>query len=196
MKNAATSIKSKINGAAVHIETASDVLGAKLKAARAEARKLRAERDAFAAKLEEAESKAAHDEMADDHYQTEAQRRLYSALDEVLGECEAPSWKRHVAALVTACAVALGCGWLIGYVVGMCMVGAAALTGSLVVVGMIWVIGMIVSMIAGTIAAGKTYSLIASGRIDQVASNAKNKVTGWFKAKPSFTGLFTKGEAA
>ena len=190
MKNAATSIKSKINGAAVHVVDAHDALSAKLKAARAEARKLRAENEELKARASQPAPEA------EASYETEAQRRLHSALDEVLAEFEAPSWQRQVAALVTACAVALGCGWLIGYVVGMCMVGAAAVTGSLVVVGMIYVLGMIVSMIVGTIAAGKAYSLIASGRIDEVAVSAKNKVTGWFKAKPSFTGMFTKSEAA
>lgn len=186
MAKATANNSSKLNGAAVHV----DGIAAKLKAARAEARKLRAENEALHTKLHEAEA-----EEAGVNYETEAQRRLHSALDEVMAEFGAPSWQRQVTALVVSAAVALGCGWVIGYVVGLAMMGAAVLTGSLIVVGMIYVLGMIVSMIVGTIAAANTYSMIASGRIDKVAAGAKDKVLGFFKAKPAFTGLFTK-EAA
>ncbi len=169
---------------------------AKLAKARAENRELRAENSVLGTRIDEVAALLADREQADAHYQTEAQRRLSSALDEVIGEFTAPSWYRRLSGAVLALALSYGAGWLIGAVLNYVIVGAAVATGSLALVLFIYVIGMICSALAGLVIGLEGYSFVVSGRIDQTYDTVKNKVTGWFSSKPSLAGFFTKSEAA
>ncbi len=191
----------KLNGAAVHAiaaaDDAKDALSAKLAAARKEAKAFRAERDAEAARAQAALEELAALKAAEPNPEHAAAERLSSALDDMLSQFEAPSWKRVLCAATLAIVVSAGTGWCIGWLINMLVAGALMYTGSVFLGMCIMIVGLVLSMVTGMITGSKAFSYVASATIDKHASNAVSKVKGWFGRAEivEFTGAHTVGAA-
>jgi hypothetical protein len=170
--------------------SAADALAAKLKAARAEVKRVNKERDAATAAAHAALEELAALKAANPDPRQHAADQLSAAFNDFTGLFIQTSWKRRICGAIFAVAVAYGAGWLIGNVMGWLIAGALLLTGSMFLAWMILIIGAVCSAIAGYVLGGKAYAYIANEVIDKHVASVKNTVTGWFKRKDivEFTG--------
>lgn len=94
-----------------------------------------------------------------------------------------PGWKRalvsFVASIAVGCLVASAASTLIDILV----VGAMSVTGSLFLAWTLYVVAFIAAAYVACKAGAKVARWILSGAVDEQASAAKNKVTGWFKSR-------------
>lgn len=130
----------------------------------------------------------------------EARKRLdamASAVDAILADFEAPSWKRVLAATVISLVLAAGAGWMIGTLTGMLIVSAVALTGMAWIAWVIWALGMVIAFYAGAKIGQHVGGYIMRGDIDRHIGSMKDRVVGLFTSKPvEVTGAFTPSAAA
>lgn len=167
----------------------------KLAAARAQAKELKAKREA-----EEAAKVAAH---------AAAQPQPVAATDDELKfelDFELPSWKRVLVGFILGVASAGAVGYGIGMVAAYCIAGIMMLTTSagiaLFMSFLVWLLAIYASWKIGGYAAGKVFSSVvmpdglASRSFESVsnaASGAKSTVSGWFtsskdKVQAKFSG--------
>jgi hypothetical protein len=202
VKATAANAASKLTVAA---DKAADKAKAKLAAARAEVEEIRAKRAeaeqqaaAERARAEQALADLEAHRAANPDYRSDAQGRIMSAVDMLMEGYEFPSWKRIVCGVIAGIIVAAGAGLLIGLIGSYAIAGVLALTGSAVLAWCVYILTLIISFFVGGKVGSKVGGYVISGDIDRHASAAKNKVLGWFKAKPEvqiveaqFTGAHT-----
>ena len=154
---------------------------AELKRLRAEKRKATAAAKAEAAKPAPEQVAQPFDPKAEAHKRMSA---MASAVDAILADFEAPSWKRVLAATVISLVVAAGAGWMIGTLTGMLIVSAVALTGMAWIGWVIWALGMVVAFYAGAKIGQHVGGYIMRGDIDRHIGAVKDRFVGLFTSKP------------
>jgi len=162
---------------------------ANIKAAQqAELKRLRAEkRKATAAAKAEAQVAQPFDPKAEARKRMDA---MASAVDAILADFQAPSWKRVIAATVISLVLAAGAGWMIGTLTGMLIVSAIALTGMAWIGWVIWALGMLITFYAGAKIGRQVGGYIMRGDIDRHIVAVKDRFVGLFTSKPVITGAF------
>lgn len=166
-----------------------DAQQAELKRLRAEKRKANAQAKAEAAKPAQPEVQEAtpFDPKAEARKRMDA---MASAVDAILADFEAPSWKRMIAAGVIGLVCACGAGWMIGTLTGMLIVSAVALTGMAWLGWVIYALGVLIAAYVGAKVAGAVGGYIVRGDIDKTIGNVKDRFVGLFTSKPVITGAF------
>jgi len=171
---------------------------ANIKAAQqAELKRLRAEKRAQAkAAAQPAPEQAGVQQPQPFDAKAEARKRMEqmaSAVDAILADFEAPSWKRVLAATVVSLVLAAGAGWMIGTVTGMLIVSAVALTGAAWIGWVIYALGMIIAFYVGAKVAQHVGGYIVRGDIDRHIVAVKDRFVGLFTSRPvEVTGAYNK----
>jgi len=116
--------------------------------------------------------------------------RFQQAQQDLMGFFKVPTWKRTLAALVTALVVSSGIAWVANELITWLMAGALMHTGSVFIAGVIFVLGLALTMYYGGKLAARIGGAVLTGEADERAIAAydavRSKVKGvfaWFTPK-------------
>lgn len=164
------------NTPAQHVERVAQIHAAKEAKAKAAAKDKPAVNPIARAAAEASDTEGAG---ANNERTASAFDRLNEAYHDVMSSFALPTWKRTMVAAVLSMASAFGCGYLIGQVTGMLMVGVLTATGSSFLAWIVFVLGCLVAMYAGMKIAGKVANYVMTEQIDRDIAAVSNKVRGW-----------------
>lgn len=100
-----------------------------------------------------------------------------SAVQSVMEDMQLPSASRIFFGLAVGLVVAVGVGYVIGYMGLIMMAGAMTLTGSALLANVIYWLSVVIALWKGGKAGYKVCAMIATGRIDQAIGSA----IGWVR---------------
>lgn len=106
-----------------------------------------------------------------------ADQATASAVQSVMEDMQLPSASRIFFGLAVGLVVAVGVGYVIGYMGLIMMAGAMTLTGSALLANVIYWLSVVIALWKGGKAGYKVCAMIATGRIDQAIGSA----IGWVR---------------